>query len=111
MKCWNCGKDLNLTSNKISFRATCDHCSHYLHCCKNCQNYKPGQPNDCLIPGTEYIADRMANNYCEDFALLGIGPTHQATIADTEQRLFGDVKTSIKPDKPEDRFNSLFKKD
>lgn len=29
----------------------------------------PGKPNDCLVPGTEFIADREAMNFCEEFAL------------------------------------------
>jgi|GEM_PF-5808468 len=35
------------------------------------KNYCPGKPNDRLVPGTEYIADREANNFCEDFSALG----------------------------------------
>lgn len=110
MKCWNCGADLDI-KDKISFRATCDKCSFYLHCCKNCKNYKPGLPNDCTVPGTEYIADRTANNYCEDFDALGKGPSMTANPTDVEQRLFGDQQSSKKPESPQNRFKSLFKDD
>ncbi len=107
MKCWNCGIELDIEC-KIPFRATCDKCSFYLHCCKNCQNYKPGLPNDCAIPGTEYIADRAANNFCEDFEPLGEGPTAKVDPKDAERRLFGDT-TPSKNDIPKKRFDSLFK--
>lgn len=111
MKCWNCGTELN-TSDKISFRATCDKCSFYLHCCKNCRNYKPGLPNDCAVPGTEYIADRAANNYCEDFEPLGIGPSSKADPKEAERRLFGDNSSQKKdPDSPKSHFESLFRDD
>lgn len=70
MKCWNCSAPLDLpVFGKLSFRAECEKCSAPLHCCFNCKYYKPGAPNDCRVPGTEYVADRKANNYCEEFAL------------------------------------------
>lgn len=75
MYCWNCGKQLPVPQfNKISFRATCDFCDAALHCCKNCKYYKPGLPNDCAVPGTDFIPDRTANNFCEEFSLLGKAP-------------------------------------
>ena len=30
--------------------------------------------NDCIIPGTEYIADRASANFCEEFKLLEKNP-------------------------------------
>lgn len=91
MKCWKCGTTLQEPPyGKLTFRATCDKCNAELHCCKNCVFYKPGQPNDCLVPGTDYIADRAAANRCEEFKLLGKGPN--------------------KPDTPTtDRFSALFR--
>lgn len=71
MKCWKCGSLLDDKDRKLSFRAVCAHCHVSLHCCKNCKNYAPGSPNDCSVPGTEYIRDREANNFCEEFELLG----------------------------------------
>lgn len=69
MNCWKCGK--SLLDTKITFRASCEACLSDLHCCKNCKFYKPGQPNDCMVPGTEYIADREKSNLCEEFSPLG----------------------------------------
>lgn len=90
MKCWKCSADLPDPPGSLSFRATCDKCMAWLHCCKNCKNYKPGQPNDCLIPGTEYIADREASNFCDEFVLLGQAPQKGPSRSDVERRLFGD---------------------
>ncbi len=75
MNCWKCGSLLPETDRKISFRAFCDQCGFALHCCVNCKNYAPGRPNDCAIPGTEFVSDRMANNFCEEFELLGKPPS------------------------------------
>jgi len=91
MKCWKCGATLDDPVNgKLSFRETCDRCHSWLHCCKNCQNYMPGKPNDCAIPGTEFIKDREAMNFCEEFKLLGSGPVKTSDPKDVFKRLFGD---------------------
>jgi hypothetical protein len=75
MKCWTCGKEVTLPNfGKISFRAVCEYCHAALHCCLNCKHYKPGRPNDCELPGTDYIADRSANNFCDEYNMLGKGP-------------------------------------
>lgn len=68
----------------------CDKCSAWLHCCKNCTHYKPGLPNDCDVPGTDYIADREKMNFCEEFHLLGKAPEKKADPKDVMRRLFGD---------------------
>ncbi|HSX26681.1 MAG TPA: hypothetical protein VLE89_06715 [Chlamydiales bacterium] len=84
MNCWKCAKAI--PEGKIGFRAVCPHCDTDLHVCKNCRYYSPGKPNDCAVPGTEYIRDREANNFCEEFK----------------------VKLDMeKP--PKNNFNSLFK--
>ena len=86
MNCWKCFK--HLTEEKISFRTVCPHCDVDLHTCTNCRYYAPGKPNDCLVPGTDYIRNREAANFCEDFK----------------------PKTDRAPPKKEKgKFNSLFK--
>jgi len=91
MKCWKCGAQLpDPTWGKIPFRATCDICDIPLHCCKNCVHYKPGLPNDCAVPNTEYIRDRTASNLCEDFKVLGQGPQKTIDPKDIAKRLFKD---------------------
>ena len=89
MKCCKCGTEQEL-KGKLSFRAKCDQCQAWLHCCINCKNYEPGRANDCKIPGTEYIANREAINFCEEFELLGTGPIKKADPKDISKRLFGD---------------------
>lgn len=72
MLCWNCGKTLPEPAyGKVTFRAVCEFCDAALHCCKNCKYYRVGLPNDCEVPGTDYISDRSASNLCEEFSLLG----------------------------------------
>lgn len=110
MKCWKCNLDLeDPPLGKLSFRALCDHCSAWLHCCKNCKNYKPGLPNDCLVPGTEYIADREGSNFCEDFKLLGLGSQKSGDLNRAAQKLFKDEEDH--PKLHPKGFTSLFDED
>ncbi len=69
MICWKCRKTIDSLDGKVGFRATCPSCGIDLHTCTNCRYYSPGKPNDCLIPGTEWIRDREAANFCEDFKI------------------------------------------
>ncbi len=93
IECWKCLKPVSDIPIKIGFRATCPHCDSDQHVCKNCRYYSPGKPNDCLVPGTEYIRDREANNFCEDY-----------------KPRIPSKKTSSILGEPEKRdFNSLFK--
>ena len=72
MNCWSCGATLTISPlRKISFRETCDKCGHDLHCCLNCKFYKPGRHNDCASPGTEWVAERGKNNFCDEFICSG----------------------------------------
>jgi predicted RNA-binding Zn-ribbon protein involved in translation (DUF1610 family) len=90
VNCWKCKKQIELPSKKIGFRAVCPECGIDLHTCTNCRYYAPGKPNDCLVPGTDYIRDREAGNFCEEFKVRTDTPT---------------------PDKgnSKNKFNSLFK--
>lgn len=65
MQCWKCKKTLLL--EKISFRGSCPLCGFELHTCRGCRYYEKGKPNDCLVPNTEYVRDREAANFCEEF--------------------------------------------
>lgn len=88
MKCWNCQELLTQTERKISFRALCEKCGSALHCCKNCKYYAPGRPNDCAVPGTDYISDRSANNFCEEFSPLDQSPK---TYPSQDKKKFDDL--------------------
>lgn len=88
--CWKCGKELDMPLRQVPFRFTCSFCDAYQHCCVNCHNYQIGLPNNCKVPGTEYIADRENINFCEDFLLLGKPPKPKPTKEDIAKRLFGE---------------------
>lgn len=88
--CYKCGASLPESEwGKIGFRAACDVCRCDLHVCKNCVFYHIGKPNDCLIPGTDYVADREKANLCESFKLLGKKEASKSNKEDIEKKLFG----------------------
>lgn len=106
MKCWKCNFETeDPPLGKLSFRSVCEQCSVWLHCCKNCKNYRPGLPNDCKIPGTELISDREAANFCEEFKLSGVGRTLFSDPKNAAKKLFKEEgeDSSARRD-----FDSLF---
>lgn len=108
MRCWNCDAPLKAPPHgKYPFRAECDVCNAALHCCRNCVYYKPGLPNDCAVPGTDFIADRTKMNFCEDFRILGQHLPKGKDPSQIEKRLFGDDNPPTTH--PKNRFDSLFK--
>jgi len=58
-----------------------------------------------MVPGTEYIADREACNFCEEFELLGRGPDKTGDLGKAAKKLFGDKDE----ESPPKGFNNLFK--
>lgn len=88
--CWKCGQALPDLPKRISFREICPQCHVHLHACKNCQNYEVGRPNDCKVPGTDPITDREANNFCEEFLMLGKPPAPKPNANDAFKHLFGE---------------------
>jgi hypothetical protein len=91
MKCRKCGKVVSEEPVKIAFRATCPHCDADLHTCTNCRYFAPGKPNDCAVPGTDFVRDREAANFCEEFKQKTDSPP--------------------RPEADKKKFNSLFKDD
>ncbi|MGB7977736.1 MAG: hypothetical protein WCF19_01090 [Chlamydiales bacterium] len=92
MNCWKCKKQVGDTPVKIAFRAVCPHCGIDLHTCTNCRYYTPGKPNDCAVPGTDYVRDREAGNFCEEFKVKIDSP-------------------SVERNPEKKKFDSLFKDD
>lgn len=112
MKCWQCNSTLpDPEYGKLLFRAECDKCGVALHCCRNCKYYHVGKPNDCEMPGTDFIADRSKANLCEEFRLRNPRSTSvDLTVHDIEKRLFlGASSNNSLKTTPKDKFNSLFK--
>lgn len=111
MKCWKCQGQLPEPEvGKITFRAECEKCEASLHCCYNCKYYYPGKPNDCEVPGTDFIADRTKMNFCEEFKLKRPAEMVFNKLQDVDNKLFGDTPIRCdQPQNPKDKFNSLFK--
>ncbi|MBJ7448876.1 MAG: hypothetical protein JHC93_00780 [Parachlamydiales bacterium] len=102
MNCWKCRALLE--TEKISFRAVCDQCGSYLHCCKGCRFHAPGRNNECMIPGTDLIVDREAGNFCEDFLIKqDLQKNEQVDPLSRARKLFGeDIEI------PKRSFDDLF---
>jgi len=89
--CFKCGH-VSDELGKVSFRATCPKCDSDLHVCKTCRFYSPGKPNDCAVPGTDYVPNREASNLCEEFSPNPHPPNLSQSKAalDKARRLLGE---------------------
>jgi len=65
-RCYRCGTSLDAeTSHK--FKATCDTCHAWVHCCRNCALYDASAHNKCRSPSTEWVGNAEKANYCAEF--------------------------------------------
>ena len=48
---------------------TCNHCTAYMHVCRNCRFHDPDVHNECRIPEADFIRDREAANFCNVFEI------------------------------------------
>lgn len=107
--CYKCKKQLSLPESKIPFRFSCDYCLSDLHVCKNCTYYAVGQPNDCRVPGTEFVSDREKANFCEEFRLKDQknSSDDKKSLHEVADHLFGPSK---EPHDNNKTFEDFFKK-
>jgi hypothetical protein len=99
MNCWKCQKLISEMPIKVGFRAICQHCGIDLHTCAGCRYYTLGKPNDCAVPGTDFVRDREAMNFCEEFA-----PKLVSSPSSTVPKW-----ASLGEPQPKKEFKSLFK--
>ena len=97
--CWKCRQLISEVPIKVGFRAQCPQCGIDLHTCKGCRYYTPGKPNDCAVPNTDFVRDREAMNFCEEFAPLSL-----STPPPSKRSILGEAP-------PKKDFKSLFKED
>jgi hypothetical protein len=89
IQCWKCSREIDI-GPRLLFRAVCIYCSIDLHVCKNCRHFAPGKPNDCNVPNTEFVRDREAANFCEDFAIKKPTVTTDIDPMKKAKQLFGE---------------------
>ncbi|HOF38964.1 MAG TPA: hypothetical protein PLD73_02750 [Candidatus Hydrogenedentes bacterium] len=91
----------------------CGACSAYLHCCLNCRFYEPGAHNECYIPNTEWVGDKTACNFCDEFEFADRSTAPSDAQAGEQARnaldsLFGDSENRAPDSERLDEFRKLF---
>jgi hypothetical protein len=109
--CHRCGSEWKSEKKQPAVKEICSECSAFLHCCLNCRFYEPGVHNDCHIGTTEYVSDKEALNFCDEFEFA----EHEVATADREvqreareafEKLFGSG--SAREDRSVDDLKRLF---
>ena len=72
-RCHKCGKEWVSDKRQPGVKEFCPECTAYLHCCKNCRFHDPRAHNQCLIPNTEWVAERAGCNFCDEFEFKDTG--------------------------------------
>ncbi len=68
-QCHKCGAEIEIIE-RVFFRAECEQCGVYLHCCLNCVFYDPHAPNQCKSPTIEWVSDKEKMNFCVEFEFV-----------------------------------------
>ncbi len=66
-RCHKCGKEWVSDKRQPGVKEFCPDCTAYFHCCKNCRFHDLRAHNQCFIPNTESVADRIGCNFCDEF--------------------------------------------
>lgn len=64
--CFSCHKTTSF-SERVGFRAECEHCHADSRCCKNCKFYDPKVYNECREPSAEVVQVKDRSNRCDFF--------------------------------------------
>ena len=94
-RCYHCGTEWVSDKREPGVKEFCAQCEAYLHCCRNCHFYDSSVAAGCAIPTTEFVADKMAANFCDEFVFRVEDPDHaQSSEADAAREsldnLFGE---------------------
>jgi len=110
-RCHACKKEWIGEKRQPGFKETCEGCGAYLHCCINCTFHDPSAHNQCRIPTTDWVGDRIKCNFCEEFTFVEFGndsdeARRKAKGRDAVDRLFGDA--APREERGKDAFDKLF---
>ena len=97
--CYKCRNEIEFIVKvgvKVGRLDTCNHCTAYMHVCKNCRFHDVDVHNQCRIPEADFIRDREAANFC-----------HQFDIRDMDEPPEVDNTVEAAKAKLEDMFKKL----
>jgi hypothetical protein len=90
-RCAACGAILPITAESLE---QCPNCRAFLHACRQCTHFDPGQRFECTQPIVERVADKNAVNTCASFALrvtVEREASPSSTRPDDARRGFGNL--------------------
>jgi hypothetical protein len=87
MICRKCGRSHEGT---VGFKAVCEGCGAWLHCCLQCSLYDSGARR-CRSSTTDPVRDRDTMNYCEEFRASGAPPGEDGDGRDGARSRFMDL--------------------
>ena len=94
-RCHACDTPWVSEKKQPAVKETCEKCDAYLHCCLNCRFYDPAKHNECAIPNTDWVGDKRAACFCDEFEFVDratqVGSDPERDRARSQlDRLFGE---------------------
>lgn len=108
--CHVCGTPWESPKRQPGVKETCPTCSAYLHCCLNCKHHLPGAHNECYIPNTEFIADRRAANFCDEFEFADAEMKRTDETKKEAAKAALDTLFGAPEEKPKNLLDDFFRK-
>ena len=84
--CHFCKKEIPYET-RILRTETCPWCSSDLHCCMNCKHHNTSRYNECEVPNTDRVNDRVKRNHCGAFVFREGKVKEDNTVADAKAKL------------------------
>jgi hypothetical protein len=78
--CWHCRAPLTVAD--YGRETLCRGCGKPTRACRNCADFAPGRPDDCLQAQADKVLDKQRATACEFFQPAADPPRQQATPAD-----------------------------
>jgi hypothetical protein len=111
-RCHKCQTEWVSEKKQPGVKETCPKCNAYLHACINCRFHDKTKHNECHIPNTEWVGDRVGCNFCDEFEFAdaskaGAPDTKKEKALNALGALFGGESDGTPPE-GKDAFDKLF---
>src|ERR1700741_5235198 len=93
--CFNCKKTTSF-SERVGFRAECEHCHADARVCKNCKFYDVKAYNECREPSAEIVQVKDRSNRCDFFQPNGGGDAGASAPGSSKDDLLSAAEALFK---------------
>lgn len=96
--CYQCQKEIQLSSDKVGYREECPFCHADIHSCRGCEFYDPKVYNECRETSADRVKDKEKSNFCDFFQvrLQSTGVGGESSGLTEQQKLLAAAEALFK---------------